>query len=269
MEEVERHLSHCPACQRELASLRRAQNLLTAYRKQEPPPPRSDWSGLRARILSEGAQPLTMLPLAQERRRPARANWLPRLQTVGAFAAGLLVVVISYHLLPSKNATVSEGVGSGKSAAVAPNSGPSVSRETSNSDEANSWLGSSQKSKPPVTVAKSNAREVSETAAASFLNVFSHMQFEPVSYKEAPKTEPSSRIATNSPSGRDKQGSRRMESNQASSPGIKLSPVDKSKLERPKDGPQDENRPTYETVSNQRYVMGSLVPISHDDDTVY
>ncbi len=112
MEIVERHLPDCSACRKELDSLRRAQCLLTAYRQETPPAPRTDWEDLRARLIEAGHfapqsayqpdPPVALLTAPKrERKRPTSGTgggWLPSLMWSGGFAMLLLSAALSYHV---------------------------------------------------------------------------------------------------------------------------------------------------------------------------
>lgn len=109
MERVEAHLPQCASCREELAGLRRAEGLLSACRAQEEPAPRSNWSDLQQRIVAEGIAHVT--PRAPSRRpaasvglsyaaRSGRAPWSMQLATsmAGGFAA-VLVIALGYRVL--------------------------------------------------------------------------------------------------------------------------------------------------------------------------
>jgi len=51
MELAESHLADCRSCQRELASLRRAHGLIASSRSVPVPPPQTNWSKLRSRLV--------------------------------------------------------------------------------------------------------------------------------------------------------------------------------------------------------------------------
>ena len=123
MESVEAHLAQCNACQKELASVRRAQSLLAACREHVPPPPRTDWATLRSRLIAEG-QPnstesressptyrgVSVQSLLEP--RPAYRVRTKRYQLgiVGGMATFLLTAAVGYHsMLPANVAGTSPG----------------------------------------------------------------------------------------------------------------------------------------------------------------
>lgn len=113
MEQVEQHLHGCIACDRELASLKRAQTLLAACRAQEEPAPRADWSDLRQRIVADG---LAHIATPASSRRTGKtagreratngycASWTMQLATsaAGGFAA-VLVLGLGYGAFHARN----------------------------------------------------------------------------------------------------------------------------------------------------------------------
>ena len=114
MERVELHLGQCPSCHKELDSLKRAQGLLAACRAQEEPAPRSDWNDLQQRLVADGLAQIA--PSAAGRRVPndvrrerfgmtGRAPWTMQLATsaAGGFAA-VLVLALGYNALHLHNA---------------------------------------------------------------------------------------------------------------------------------------------------------------------
>lgn len=114
MERVERHLSQCASCHKELDSLKRAQGLLAACRAQEEPAPRSDWNDLQQRLVADGLAQIA--PSAAGRRvqnsarrerfgMAARAPWTMQLATsaAGGFAA-VLVLAFGYNAQHLHNA---------------------------------------------------------------------------------------------------------------------------------------------------------------------
>ncbi len=113
MERVEQHLHGCIACDRELASLKRAQTLLAACRAQEEPAPRADWSDLRQRIVAEGLAHIATPALSRRTGKTAgreratsgyRAPWTMQLATsaAGGFAA-VLVLGLGYGAFHARN----------------------------------------------------------------------------------------------------------------------------------------------------------------------
>ena len=114
VEQVEQHLQKCASCHKELASLKRAQGLLSACRMQEEPAPRSDWNDLQQRLVADGLAHISPVSNRRSaglsRRRdlnttPSRAPWAMQLATsaAGGFAA-VLVLAFGYNTLHLRNA---------------------------------------------------------------------------------------------------------------------------------------------------------------------
>jgi hypothetical protein len=114
METVERHLITCAACKREAESMRQAQGLLTACRREPIPAPRSDWNSLRARLQAEGQtmpravaehHPIVHSHLRHVDRLAAtrRNRWVHSLSRSGALACVFLLAAFGYRSLHMLN----------------------------------------------------------------------------------------------------------------------------------------------------------------------
>ena len=113
MERVELHLGRCASCHKELDSLKRAQGLLAACRAQEEPAPRSDWNDLQQRLVTDGLAQIAPSVAGRRAQNPARrervgmagrAPWTMQLATsaAGGFAA-VLVLALGYNALHPHN----------------------------------------------------------------------------------------------------------------------------------------------------------------------
>lgn len=114
MERVERHLGQCASCHKELDALKRAQGLLAGCRAQEEPAPRSDWNDLQQRLVADGLAQIAPSVAGRRVQNSARrervgmagrAPWTMQLATsaAGGFAA-VLVLAFGYNARNLHNA---------------------------------------------------------------------------------------------------------------------------------------------------------------------
>lgn len=281
MERVERHLNSCASCRREIEGMRQAQKLLVAFRAQDPPPPRTGWATLRDRLTAEAGASLpaahaghsSRLPLATleglysgDSRRTRRSTWMPRLSLTGSMAMVLLLGVFGYRTFRSAEylGTSPQNV-TGGIQKWAPNMPEKKETPGTNVQSVARNKGQNSASKPEQGAGDSGAETIAHVMPAADRGNRSLRSNRTQLMAAVNKSE-------NEEAGHLTRANKRSsEALNPRSPGIKFTHYLPKVSERPQ--PQEEKSSSYPdagqytTVSNtQRNVMGTLEPISRDDD---
>lgn len=278
MEMVEKHLHGCAACRREVESLRQAQSLLRAYRQQTPPAPRTGWDALRDQLMAEPSPMSAPAAGLQRHRRAAeergyivsgrsdrRSFWQPRFQLAGGMAVALFVTAVGFQMVRANNGL---NTPPGPVNAIPHPGDPGSSASHVHSDAAPMQAATTQEA-PQGGASRTHANEVDtpdfDIKITQMLSQSAPPRLQTVSAKmtENPerKTAPIRR-SKKSDSASQKQQDR-----------LKFVENDPNSNERPQPDSQPRSMggaQFMQASSTGRYVMGSLEPITHEDeDAVY
>jgi len=286
METAERHLADCKACRGELESLRRAQQLLTACRQEVLPQPRSGWTELQNRLQLEAAASVPEVRLSRRavvavpddfgsgrRMRRPGGDWLPKIGLASGFATCLILAALGYRAFMSPNALLAPATRQPGSPAVSPSAPPS-GRNLPVARKEHDGEGTSR-SAASALASFSGAPETSQIDDPRLItSVRTPIRKDPrprVSESQTPRL---TSVVSIEPS-RERREPPKQSPAQSESDRIRFKPYRATQSERLQAQRQADSGRYYATGSIQpvanspRYLMDTLEPINHDDDTIY